>query len=107
MKIITQISELIEDELEGAEEYIKCALKHREDNPKLASVLYEISVQEMHHVNMLHAEVAEIIQKHRREHGEPPTAMQAVYDYLHEKHIEEAAKIKAMQAHYREMPEHS
>lgn len=103
MKIIKQISEMIEDELEGAEEYIKCALKHKEDNPGLAKVFYEISVQEMHHVNMLHTEVTNLIQKHRREHGEPPAPMQAVYDYLHEKQIEEAAEIKAMQAHYREI----
>lgn len=100
MKIIKQISEMIEDELEGAEEYIKCALKHKEDNPSLAHTFYEISVQEMHHVNMLHAEVVELIQKHRREHGEPPAPMQAVYEYLHEKHIKESAEIKTMQAEF-------
>ena len=51
---------------------------------------------------MLHDQVSRLIAQYRKEHGEPPAAMSAVYDYLHERHIEEAAEIKAMQAHYRE-----
>ena len=49
----------------------------------------------------MHDQVARIIQDHRKQHGEPPAAMQAVYDYVHEKHIDRAAKIKAMQSQYR------
>ena len=50
MKIIKQLVEMIEDELEGAEEYAKCAIKHKADHPMLARALYDISVQEMVHV---------------------------------------------------------
>lgn len=102
MEIIKRISEMIDDELEGAEEYVKCALKHKEHHPELAKVFYEISTEEMRHVNMLHEQVSRLIQQHRKEHGEPPAPMMAVYDYLHERHIEESAEIKAMQAHFRE-----
>ena len=101
MKIIKEISEMIVDELEGAEEYVEHALRCKENHPALARVFYEISLQEMNHVNMLHTEVAKIIEHHRKEHGEPPAAMMAVYDYLHEKHIKKAAEIKVLQAHYR------
>ena len=54
MKIIKALSEMIEDELKGAEHYVKCAIKNKVDNPALAETLYEISTQEMRHVNMLH-----------------------------------------------------
>ena len=99
MKIIQKLSEMIEDELEGAEQYAKCALEHKEDNPALASVFYDIANQEMRHVDMLHDQVVTIIKKHREQHGEPPAPMMAVYEYLHKKHIEKAAEVK----HYLEM----
>lgn len=101
MKIIKKIAEYIDDELEGAEDYIKCALKHKTDDPQLAKVFYDISVQEMHHVDMLHGEIVKMIEKHRREKGEPPAVMLAVWDYAHERHIEEAKEIKLLQAEYR------
>ena len=101
MRIIKKIAEDIEEELEGAEKYIKCALHHKADNPQLAKVFYEISTQEMHHVELLHAEVVKLIEAHKRESGDPPAAMIAVWDYLHEKHIEHSKEIKIMQAEYR------
>ena len=94
MKIIQKLSEMIEDELEGAEEYAKCALEYKDENPTLANVFYDIANQEMRHVNMLHDQVVAIIKKHREQHGEPPAPMMAVYEYLHKKHIEEAAEVK-------------
>lgn len=101
MKLIKHLSEMIEEELEGAEDYAKNAVKHKEDNPGLAKVFYEISLDEMRHINMLHEEVATIITDYRREHGDPPQAMLAVYEYLHEKHIERANRIKMYQAQYK------
>ena len=101
MKIIKEISEMIEDELGGAKHYIEKALHCKDENPALARVFYEISLQEMNHVNMLHGEVTKIIEQHRKEHGEPPAPMMAVYNYLHEKHIDKANRIKVYQAQYR------
>ena len=101
MTIIKKLSEMIEDELEGAEHYAKCALKYKEEHPTLAKTLYDISTDEMRHVGLLHTEVVSLIETYRKEHGEPPTAMKAVYDYLHEKQIEEANEVKMRQNQYR------
>jgi rubrerythrin len=101
MIIIKDISAMIDDELDGAEEYVKHALEWKQKNPTLAKVFYDISMQEMTHVNMLHTEVAKLIEQHRKEKGEPPASMMAIYDYLHKKHIEEANEIKMYQAQYR------
>ena len=101
MQIINMLSEQIEEELEVAEEYIKAALKYKDEYPGLAKVLFDISVNEMGHVDMLHGEVVKLIEAHRKEHGEPPAAMMAVYNYLHEKQIEEANEIKMYQSQYR------
>lgn len=102
MKIIKKIYEQIEDELEVAEEYVKCALKHKEDHPTLARTWYEISLTEVNHVDMLHKQVVSLISEHRAKHGEPPEAMKAVYDFLHERAIEKMKEIKALQEMYRQ-----
>lgn len=100
MKIIKDLSDMIADELEGAEHYAKYAIKHKIDHPGLASALYDISKQEMHHVNILHDEVVKIIKEYREKHGDPPEAMQAIYDWQHEKHIDEAKEVKILQDQY-------
>ena len=102
MQIIKKLAEMISEELEDSKHYAVCATKHKEDNPSLASTFYELSVQEMHHANMLHEQVAKLIEKHRKEHGAPPPAMQAIYDWEHEKQIEKAAEVKRYQEMYRE-----
>lgn len=94
MKIIKDLVSMINDELEGAEDYAKAAVEHKESEPAIASTFYEIATQEMHHVNLLHDRVAETIRKHRDHHGEPPAPMMAVYEYLHGKHIDKAAEVK-------------
>lgn len=101
MKQIKKISEMIEEELEGAEEYAKAALMHKTDNPNLAKTFYDIANEEMRHVDMLHGEVVRMIETHKREHGAPPAAMQAVYDYLHERQIEEAKEVRTYLAEFR------
>lgn len=101
MKIIRELSEMIEDELDGSEEYIENALKLREDNPSLSKTFFDISLDEVKHINLLHDEIKKIIESHRREKGDPPEAMMAVYNYLHERHMEQATKIKLMQSQYR------
>lgn len=101
MKLIEKLSEMIDEEIEDAGKYAKCALKYKEENPALSKTFYDLSTDEMRHMTLLHDDVARIIAQYRKENGEPPTAMLAVYDYLHEKQIERAKEVKDYQAMYR------
>ena len=103
MKIIQILSERIEEELDDSFEYIEMAIRYKEEFPQVAKTFYELSIEEMRHMDMLHIEVSALIKKHREEHGEPPAAMLAVYEFLHKRDIEKDAKIKLLQNHFKEI----
>ena len=102
MKIIKCLSEYIEEELADADKYITKAMKVKAEHPELAELLYQLSLEEMTHMTRLHGEVEKIIAAYRRTNGEPPAAMQAVYDFLHERMIEKAKAVKIEQGMFRE-----
>lgn len=102
MKLIQRLCDEIEDELKGAKYYIKFALEMKTEEPDVAKTLYNISLQEMEHVKMLHDCVVDIIKEYREEHGEPPADMMAVYEYLHKQQIDKSAYIKTLQTMYKE-----
>lgn len=101
MDIIKKLSKQIREEIEDAEHYTKEAIKVKQTYPELASVLYSLGAEEMGHMERLHNAVAKLISDYRNKHGDPPAAMQAVYDYLHEEQIEEAKEVRMLQEQYR------
>ena len=100
MTVIKNISEKIDEELHDAEKYIKCARKVKLEYPNLADTYYQLSLEEMKHVTMLHDQGVKIIEEIKRTR-EVPEGMQTLYDYLHERQIKWAAKIKAKQEAYK------
>ena len=101
MKLIEKLSAMVDEEIEDAMKYAKCAVKYKDERPALAKTFYDLSGEEMRHMTMLHAEVEAVIQKYRQEKGEPPEGMKSLYNYLHEKQIEKAADVRRLQDMYR------
>lgn len=101
MKIIEKLSTMVGDELDDAQKYIENALEYKESNRQLANMFYDLSAQEMNHMNMLHNETVRLIDEYKQNNGEPPKEMLAVYEYLHNKFVDHAAKIKVMQNMYK------
>ena len=101
MKIIKELSEYIEEEIEDSCKYGRRANELKDTDRQLAEVFYQLSVDEMRHMTMLHTEVVRMIEQYRKEDGEPPASMLAVYDYLHKRHIEKAQEAKNYQTMYK------
>ena len=102
MRIIKCLSGMIEDEIKDAEKYAKKALEYKTTYRRAADLFFQLSTEEYKHMNMLHGEVAQLIDEYRRTNGEPPSDMLAVYEYLHERQVEWAAEVKALQNMYLE-----
>lgn len=96
MQIIKTLSTQIEEEIRNAKSYGLQAKAFKGEYPELASTYYKLAEEEMEHVNKLHEAVAVLIRQYRDKNGEPPANMMAVYDYLHERHVESAAEARSV-----------
>ena len=102
MKEIKRLSDRIKEEIADAKTYAEWALMDKDKRPEDAKRYFTISTQEMEHMKTLHDIVVEMIAEYRKLHGEPPSDMQAIYDYLHKEHIEAAGEVKALQMLFKE-----
>ena len=100
MTILKCLSEDIECTLDMAEEDIKKAMMYKDEYPTAAKAFYTKSVMLMDSIKPQHEAVVGLIEGYKKEKGEPPEAMMAVYNYMHERHINKAAAIKALQDMY-------
>ena len=101
MKVIKDLSESIEKELDCAEHYVKLAFAYKEDFPDASRVFLNRSLARLDDVKALHDQVVSLISTYRSKTGEPPAPMMAIYDYMHERQIEQAAGIKRLQEMYK------
>ena len=100
MQIIKCLSEDIEETLDCAEDNIKKAIMYKDEYPVAAKAFYTKSTLLMDSIKPLHDAVVALIEAHRKEKGEPPAPMMAIYNYMHERHIMKAVAIKNLQDMY-------
>lgn len=98
---IKLLTDHIENELDDACTYAELALEYRDTDHEMADLFHNLSGEEMTHMDALHKNVVRLIGKYRAEHGEPPAAMAAVYDYLHKRQIERAEKVNTFLSMYK------
>lgn len=101
MVIIEKLTEMMEEELDDSEKYIRCALDKREEYPAVAEVFYKLSEEEIKHMEMLHDQTTAIINQYKKANGAPPEAMMTVYKILHKRLINHLTEIRAMQNVYK------
>lgn len=81
--------------------YIKSASKYKTEYPQIANMYYEMSMTEMTHVDKLHNAVVSLINDMKMKGVEVDPKMLAIYEYMHEKAVDKATKIKMMQESYK------
>lgn len=101
MKIIEKLSNMMEEEMEDAEKYIMCAMNYKEDDVMMSKMFSDLSTDELKHALMIHDQATRTINEYKQKGNEVPEDMQAVYNYLHEKHMKKFNEIKMKQAIYK------
>lgn len=101
MQEIIDLFEKISEEIEGARNYAKCALRFKDIDSDRAATYLEMSKQELGHVDRLHAMVVRIIKKYKATGAEVPGDMQNLYNWQHDKMIDCVAKVKDLHAMYK------
>lgn len=102
MLVIKKLSKMIKEEICDAEKYANCAMKYREEDKALADTFYELATAELEHMAKLHKHVVRLINEYKSTKGEPPEAMQALYDYVHEEQMDAVKEVKITLSMYKE-----
>ena len=97
MLIIKDIITTMENRLDAAADAIKQALIYKDDNPDTAQRFYQDSIELLNMYQRHHDQIVLIINNYKKEKGEPPAPMLAVYNYLHEKAIDKMTNIHTLQ----------
>lgn len=100
MQVIKCLSENIECTLDAAEDNIKKAIEYKAQYPVAAKAFYTQSVTLMDSIKGQHDAIVALITDYRKDKGEPPAPMIAIYNYMHERQINQAAAIKNLQDMY-------
>lgn len=96
MKVIKKLVENISDILDLADRYAMCAMKNKDDDKNLAAAYAKLAEDELSHADILHKQIVRIITEYKTGGSEVPPAMQAVYDWEHEKMIDHATRVKTL-----------
>lgn len=87
--------------LRDANTYAELAMEYREADLETAELFYKLSGEEVGHMEALHRAAVRLIEKYRREKGEPPADMMAVYEYLHKRAVRKGEEVGILQAMFK------
>ena len=101
MKILKHMIEKSEDTLDEIEWYAEKALHYKAEHKAVADVYNKIADMHITIYEMLHKQMVDLIDEHRRMGHNPPPEMLAIWEYEHEKLIKEFAEAKTMVEEYK------
>lgn len=96
MKLISDLADSMADEVHDAKHRVKAAIEVKAEHPEIAKRHIEIAVQELAHADKDHTSAVELITAYRRDNGEPPADMLAIWNEKHEKYMDKYARVKTM-----------
>ena len=104
MKIIKKLTDLIDEEIHDGKKYANLALEYKDKDTALAEMFYNLSLEEMKHMNTLHNAVVKQINNIRAVEADNPkmAGMEVLYDTLHQISINKAKEVQILQNMYRE-----
>ena len=98
MKKIKDYIEKMNDEIDGAKEYIEKALWYKAKNDTNRYTKYkEMSIQELGHAMIIHQFASEDIAELERVYPDIPEEMQDKWNKAHNEYVDKVAWIKQMQ----------
>lgn len=103
MKILKDLICKADDTLDEIEWYAEKATHLRSEQRALADCYIRIAEMHVNIYGMLHERMVALIDEKKRLGVEVPTAMQAIWDYEHEKLIKEFAEAKVLIDEYKKM----
>lgn len=103
MKVLKDLIEKANDTMEEVEWYAEKAHHLRNDHKPLADVYIKIAEQHIGIYNMLHEKMVMLIDEQKKSGVQVPPAMQAIWDYEHEKLVKEFAEAKYLIEEYKKM----
>lgn len=96
MRLIKKLARMVEEEINDAEKYARCADEWKTERPELARTFLQLANAELEHMQLLHTAVVSLIDEQRRTEGEPPPGMLEAYDLIHEWQMEHVAKVRTL-----------
>ena len=95
MKVIKKIIEHMDDSLDEAYDYYMDYVLYKEEHPKYANLSLELARTHMDLYNRLHQVVVNSINDYKVTSGEPPKEMLVIWNYEHERLVEEYENLKS------------
>jgi hypothetical protein len=87
---------MINEEIKHAEKYAQRAVSYKENDPELAQAFFNIANSKLNDMSTLHDQIVRIINEYRKQHGEPPKEMMAIYNYVHDEQIDNVKEIRLL-----------
>jgi len=96
MKDIAALVRQIDEEVCDAEKYAKCAAKLKDTDTIRSQIYTRLANEELGHADTLHGAAVKMIKDYQAKGHDAPDAMQAVWDWEHDKYIDHVARIKLL-----------
>lgn len=101
MRILKDMIDKAEDTMDEIEWYAEKALALKQDKKQVADAYIKIAEMHITIYDMLHTQMVNLIDEHKRMGNTAPAEMQAIWDYEHEKLVKHFAELKYMVEDYK------